>query len=62
MLILEWAKILLWCVELGLNIIPSCGGDSSIHASQYKQYKIYWHLYSLTMERLQHKFSLVVPR
>ena len=42
--------------------IPSCGSDSSIHASQYKHYEIDWHLYRPSGERLQHKFNKSVPR
>ena len=43
------------------TIIPYCGGDSSIHASQYKQYEIDWHLCRLSEVHLQHKLKLFVP-
>ena len=43
------------------TIIPSCGGDSSIHASQCKQYEIDWHLCRLSEVHLQHKLKLFVP-
>ena len=63
---LEWFGLNIFISpQLGLScttMIPSCGGDSSIHASQYGQYKINWHLYRLSVERLQHSIYRFVPR